>query len=160
MKAPEQFHFRAVLLRFLLLVAELWSWFQVTSQNGASSCVFISLSSIVCLQLCWCGEEKVAADLHVTVPCDPFLCIAFVYLFVFVSLAASASVPNIMLRSRLENTTTVIQQNLSNQSQSNTILRFLKVISSSLPASISQKLSKKHPLHCRKVINPNSNPNI
>lgn len=49
-----------------------------------------------------------AADLHVMILCDPFLCIPFVYLFVSVSPTESASVFIIVLRSRLENTARLI----------------------------------------------------
>lgn len=45
-----------------------------------------------------------AADLRLMILCDPFLCIAFVYLFVSVSPTESASVSIVVLRSRLENT--------------------------------------------------------
>lgn len=49
-----------------------------------------------------------AADLHVMILCDPFLCMPFVYLFVSVSPTESASVFIIVLRSRLENTARLI----------------------------------------------------
>lgn len=76
-------HCGAVHLRILSSVAELWSWFQVTSQNWFSSgslfksnskacefihnssfflLFFITLFSNICLRLCWCGEEKVSGS--------------------------------------------------------------------------------------------------
>lgn len=76
-------------------------------ETDSSECLSAAMSS------CWCGEEEVDGSWS---PCGVclflFLCIPFVYLFVFVSLTDYTSPINVILRSRLKNTAIKSHQTL------------------------------------------------